>query len=196
MSPGGYEASPLPSLSSHNDSRRTSGPLSSGYDVSIRPQSHTILPPTHSSLWFSTFQRPLNPPPRRRSPSPGPSRRYNPYDSYIPPRSAPAYRDDYPNVYRPNIYRPDQSSIYYSRTPSPDRYVPPRSLEIDTWDRSTWQAPIRPPVWPERKPAPPSPTSSVSRDRTRRDSMLATRMFEPSDTWKQTHVDRPLRIDT
>lgn len=141
------------------------------------------------------IQRAYNPPPRHRSPSPPVSRRYA-YNSYVPPRPAPSHREDYPNVYRPNVYRPD-ANTYYSRSPSPG-YPPARTSEPDPRDRGVSRQPASktPTARSERKPLPPSPTSSIPRDRTRRDSMMATRMFEPSDAWKQTHVDRPHRIDT
>ncbi|KAF8649638.1 hypothetical protein AX16_005726 [Volvariella volvacea WC 439] len=168
MSPGGYDSASLPSSSTQHDVWRSHGSLSSPYDRSYAA------------------------PPRHRSPSP--PRRYA-YDSYVPPRSAPAYREDYPNVYRPNVYRPDPSA-YYSRSPSPDRYSASRHSDAN-WDRdSQWASSSKPlPSWQDRKPLPPSPTSALSRDRGRRDSMLATRMFEPADSWRPSHADRSHRSD-
>ncbi|KAF8155607.1 hypothetical protein B0H34DRAFT_789745 [Crassisporium funariophilum] len=175
MSAGGYDSPHMPSSFSRYDSRRLSGNMPASYD---RP------PPTM---------------PRRRSPSPGPSRR--PFNSYVPHRSELPSRDAGPNVYRPNNYRPDYAGTYYSRSPSPDPYGPSmRVSDPETWDRpSSWRPP--PPVktasaWPEIKPVPPSPTTSSARGRGSRDDTTSSRLFEPSDSWKQTHVDRPLRVDT
>lgn len=187
MSSGAYDA-PLPS-SSYNTSWRPAGPMPMSYDVRVQLwacRQPMRLPPS---------QRPHHVPLRRRSPSP--SRHHATYDSYVPSRPMPIYRDEFPNVYRPasNSYRPEQASTYYSQSPSPDRYMPLRMPESDAWDRSgPWQS-VKAPAWPERKLAPPSPTTSVSRNRGRGDPMLATRMFEPSDAWKQTHVDRSVRAD-
>ncbi|RDB29981.1 Uncharacterized protein C22E12.19 [Hypsizygus marmoreus] len=121
----------------------------------------------------SVYERPQHFIPRRRTPSP-PPRRYMPYDSYYP----------HENNYRPNNYRPDEESIYYSRSPSPDRYAA-HAPEPDPWDRSIpWQPPARASAWQDVSMAPASPTVSQGP----KDHLLATRMFEPSDTWKQTHV--------
>lgn len=163
--------------------------------------SHTMLATTsHNSFillltqsmpaYPDIIQRPTPvPPPPRRSPSPGPSRRYIPHEDYGAPRSAPAYRDGYSN-YGQNSYRPD-SHTYFSRSPSPDRrHEPARDLDTDHWDRPMpWQSPNKPAAWPDRR-ATLSPASSArSRDRVRSDP-IAPRMFEPSDAWKQTQVDR------
>ncbi|KIM46881.1 hypothetical protein M413DRAFT_264893 [Hebeloma cylindrosporum] len=171
MSTGGYDAPHMPSNFSRYDSRRPSGNFSAPYD---RASNSTT---------------------RRVSPSPGPSRR--PYDSYVPPPRPDAFRDGGANNYRPNVYRPEQSSKYYSRSPTPDPYIPPsRTSDSDIWDRApTWRPPfVDPPnIWPERKPVPPSPTTSA-RSRNSRDDP-PNRLFEPSDSWKQTHHDRPPRVD-
>ncbi|KAG2068017.1 hypothetical protein BDR04DRAFT_795265 [Suillus decipiens] len=134
---------------------------------------------TFSSVYDSPY-----PTARRRSPSPGPSsRRYGPYDSYIP-RGGPGYRsDDHPNIYRPNTWRPER---YSSRSPSPDRYDRSRSVEVRFWDASSrWQP------WQDRRSSPSPPPL---REKPRRDTM-AERMFEPSDSWKQSHVDRSGRYE-
>lgn len=185
MSPA-YDSSSM----SGQDSWRNS--LPSSYDASQIQFLSISLLIFFSFLSSFSKQRSYNPPLRRASPSPPPlSRRY---DSYIPPqpRPGPSFRPEpYPNVYRPTNYRPDSS--YYSRSPSPERYPP-----TDSRDRlPSWQTPAKSSsTWQDsRKPMPPSPTSSVSRDRRSRDSMLATRMFEPSDAWKQSHTDRPHRPD-
>jgi len=143
----------------------------------------------------NVFQRAPNSTGRRVSPSPGPSRR--PYDSYVPPPRPDTFRDGGPNNYRPNVYRPEHSSKYYSRSPSPDPYIPPsRVSDPDIWDRApTWRPPFAdaPNIWPERKNVPPSPTTSARSRNSRDDS--SSRLFEPSDSWKQTHHDRPSRLD-
>lgn len=148
-----------------------------------------------SQQTLNVQQRPSSSlPARRDSPSP---RRYTPYDSYSP-HDGSSYRDDYVNVYRPNAYRPEYPSNFYSRSPSPVRFNDlPR---VRTCNLPPWEAPPDPPVWGElrspKKYIPggrfnPSPPLAF-----RFNEMLATRMFEPSDSWKQNHVDRPFRIDT
>ncbi|KAG1753622.1 uncharacterized protein EDB91DRAFT_1242605 [Suillus paluster] len=122
---------------------------------------------------------------RRRSPSPGPSsRRYAPYDSYAP-RGGPSYRsDDHPNIYRPGAWRPER---YNSCSPSPDRYDRSRPTEPRFWDSGPrWQS-----SWQDRRSSPSPPPI---REKPRRDTM-AERMFEPSDSWKQSHVDRSGRYE-
>ncbi|KAF6764305.1 hypothetical protein DFP72DRAFT_871486 [Ephemerocybe angulata] len=152
---------------------------SGGYEVPYIPSPFTRHESRRSSGSISCLQRIP-----RQSPSPTSSRR--PYDSYVPPRTVPAYHEENPNAYRSNVYRPDYpANNLYSRSPSPDRY--------NTWERpgGYWQQPpfnSKPLGRPERKPVPPpSPTASV-RSRGRGDDTLATRMFEPSENWKQTNV--------
>lgn len=161
MTSASYETSTFANPSSAHDIRRSlGGSFSSVYDSP-----------------YSTA--------RRRSPSPGPSsRRYSPYDSYIP-RGGPSYRsDDHPNIYRPTAWRPER---YNSRSPSPDRYERSRSTEPRFWDPgSRWQS-----SWQDRRSSPSPPPL---REKLRRDTM-AERMFEPSDSWKQSHVDRPGRYE-
>ena len=100
-----------------------------------------------------------------------------------------------PSSYRSNNYRPDYSSSYYSRSPSPDPYRH-RLSDSEPYERgSSWRPP--PPTeapngWPDRKFIPPSPTTS-SRGRGSREDL--SRTFEPSDSWKQSHPDRPSRVD-
>ncbi|KAF5330067.1 hypothetical protein D9611_010445 [Ephemerocybe angulata] len=169
MSSGGYEVPYIPSPFTRHESRRSSGSISGPFD---RPPATTIP---------------------RQSPSPTSSRR--PYDSYVPPRTVPAYHEENPNAYRSNVYRPDYpANNLYSRSPSPDRYVTQsHSADLEHWERpgGYWQQPpfnSKPLGRPERKPVPPpSPTASV-RSRGRGDDTLATRMFEPSENWKQTNV--------
>lgn len=140
---------------------------------------------------------------RRTPPSPViSSRRISaPYDSYASSRAGPSHRDEFPNA---NNYRPDPNawrlppartaSAYYSRSPSPGRYDHSRGPELDTWGR-----PISPGSWQPAtsswRPPVPSPPSA-SRDRSHRDIMaqsMSQPLFEPSDTWKKSHDDRPAR---
>ncbi|KAG5716420.1 hypothetical protein E4T56_gene9973 [Termitomyces sp. T112] len=115
----------------------------------------------------------------RRPTSPG--RRYSSYDGY--------YQQE--DSYRPNSYRPEDDDPYYSRSPSPDHYSR-YGRPIDTWDRSEpWDSVSAP--WDDPVVVSTSPTSSASK--AWRDPMIATRMFEPSDSWKQSHVDRFSRND-
>jgi hypothetical protein len=180
MTSATYETSTFAGLPSAHDVRRPlGGSFSSAYDVSCR-ESHTCLRVIH----IISFQSPYSTL-RRRSPSPGPSsRRYPPYDSYVP-RGGPSHRnDDHPNMYRPNTWRQER---YNSRSPSPDRYERSRPTEPRTWDSSSrWQ-----PSWPDRRssPSPPPPRGGLRRD------TMAERMFEPSDSWKQSHVDRSGRYE-
>jgi hypothetical protein len=129
------------------------------------------------------------PPPRRRSPSPGPSRRY---DSYVPPGAGQPFRDDYPNVYRPNNWRP---TFPPSRSPTPDRYDHYHPVhDPDPWDRSSPRSGF-PSMSRSGRRSPPSPIT-LPKDRGRRDTM-ATPMFEPSDSWKLSHSDpRPNYYDS
>ncbi|KAJ6543824.1 hypothetical protein B0H10DRAFT_1356933 [Mycena sp. CBHHK59/15] len=164
MSSGSYQPPPIPLASSFIQSRRTSGglPLSDLRVLSLR-----------------------------RSPSPGPSRRYGSFDDYVAPRSAGVYREGY-SSYGQNSYRPE-SHLYFSRSPSPDRrYESSRDLDTDNWERSIpWQSANKTTTWPDRRATTLSPTSSViSRERVRSDPTVMPRMFEPSDAWKQTQVDR------
>ncbi|KNZ78320.1 hypothetical protein J132_01100 [Termitomyces sp. J132] len=95
-----------------------------------------------------------------------PGRRYSSYDGY--------YQQE--DSYRPNSYRPEDDDPYYSHT----------------WDRSEpWDSVSAP--WDDPVVVSTSPTSSASK--AWRDPMIATRMFEPSDSWKQSHVDRFSRND-
>ncbi|KAG0704921.1 hypothetical protein DFH29DRAFT_909244 [Suillus ampliporus] len=147
------------------------------------PSAHDIrrsLGGSFSSVYDSPYSTA-----RRRSPSPGPSsRRYAPYDSYIP-RGGLSYRsDDHPNIYRSGTWRPER---YNSRSPSPDRYDRSRPADPRFWDSgSRWQS-----SWQDRRSSPSPPPL---REKLRRDTM-AERMFEPSDSWKQSHVDRPGRYE-
>ncbi|KAJ6473589.1 hypothetical protein C8R47DRAFT_715927 [Mycena vitilis] len=163
---------------------------SGGYPFPPGPSGpNTIQPRRASGGMPLSYERPVAALPLRKSPSP---RRYGPYEDPAP-RSAPPYRDGY-SGYRQNPYRPDSSTY---RSPSPDRrYDSPRDRDADgyTWDRSApWQPSNKAP-WPDRRALTLSPTASVmSRDRVRSGP---TRLFEPSDAWKQTQGDRPITIQS
>ncbi|KAL4079633.1 hypothetical protein J3A83DRAFT_1136710 [Scleroderma citrinum] len=126
-----------------------------------------------ASSVFSSYDYPG----RRRSPSP----RRPTYDSYVP-HGGTLYRDDYPNCYRPNTWRPER---YYSRSPSPGRHDRTRVLDPRHWEQGTRRQSSS--YYPDRRSTPGSP-----RDKPRRDTM-AERMLEPSDTWKPPHADRSTR---
>ncbi|KAG6820273.1 hypothetical protein H0H93_003104 [Arthromyces matolae] len=104
-----------------------------------------------------------------------PSRRYSTYDG--------SYSQE--NNYRPSNYRHEDADPYYSRSPNPDHYprYPPWGTS-EAWNGSSpWEDPVLDTN---------SPTASTSK--AWRDPLLATRMFEPSDTWKQTH-QVPLNLE-
>ncbi|KAF9568697.1 hypothetical protein CPC08DRAFT_718550 [Agrocybe pediades] len=63
--------------------------------------------------------------------------------------------------------------------------------DSDPWERSPWQnhSVEAHTVWPDRRIRPPSPPS-IPRGRP------PDRTFEPSDNWKQKHVERTPRIET
>ncbi|KAF8814793.1 hypothetical protein BYT27DRAFT_7334313 [Phlegmacium glaucopus] len=169
MSAGSYDTPHISNSFSRYDTRRPSGNSNTSYDRPIAP--------------------------RRRTPSPGPSRR--PYDSYVPERFEPSFRDTQPTVYRPNNYRPG-SSGWVSRSPSPDHYEPPARLsDSDYWERTpSWRGPPPLEEWPDRKSIPPSPSTSSARGRSQRDDVIPPRSFEPSNSWKQTQADRFTRMDS
>ncbi|KAG6854094.1 hypothetical protein C0991_010508 [Blastosporella zonata] len=112
----------------------------------------------------------------RRPESPG--RRYSSYEGYY------AQEDSY----KSNSYRPEDDDPYYSRSPSPDHYSR-YTRPLDTWESSEPWGSV-PAPWEDTVMVSISPASKA-----RRDPMIATRMFEPSDSWKQTHVDHPSRTD-
>ncbi|KAJ7037894.1 hypothetical protein C8F04DRAFT_384857 [Mycena alexandri] len=158
---------------------------SGGYPFpAAAPNTNALRPRRASGGMPLSYDRPMVPLPRR-SQSPGSLRRYAPYDDYPGPgpRSGPAYRDNY----RPNAYRPDSRPY---RSPSPDRrYNSPR-------DRSnSWQASGK--AWSDGRALTLSPTSSaISRDRVRSNPIGSSRLFEPSDAWKQTQGDRPIPVQS
>lgn len=173
----------------------------------VRPTPYTM------SVWLSEFnanlsihlQRPHHPMPRR---SPSPPRRY---DRYIPIRSSPHNEPVWSNNYRPaspspisGRYRADTPNPYLAQSPSPwttsgltpnpyraqtpEGYFISHTSGTNPWDStSAWQQSLETSTM--QKGQPPSPGSSVSRAG-RRGSILAKRMFEPSDLWKQSHADR------
>lgn len=110
-------------------------------------------------------------PSRHRSPSPGPSRR--PYYSYMPRADNLQYR----SPYRPPVHRSEYAGgSYYDHSSSPDTYGP-RPQIVTTRDRDT--------VWR----FPPSRSYDVSENRAA--PLSPARRFEPSESWKQSHVDHP-----
>ncbi|KDQ58610.1 hypothetical protein JAAARDRAFT_673701 [Jaapia argillacea MUCL 33604] len=123
------------------------------------------------NLPFS-YERPINHPPLPDSRSPESSRAYRPYDRYAPEASSSSYRDDQLGSSRQSTW---SAAPYYSRSPSPERYEPRTpATPADPWGRSAWRTQEY--AWPERR---------------RRDTMaetMAERMFEPSESWKQTHA--------
>ncbi|KAF7325860.1 Nuclear receptor corepressor 2-like [Mycena kentingensis (nom. inval.)] len=130
---------------------------------------------------------PISPPPRRFS---------NPYEEYGPPRASPLYRDTRDrDAYYPrgaNSYRPLD---YYPRSPSPERRPePPARSEPATWDRPAdngWQSKT---TW-DRRSLTRSPTSPVI-IRPRMLSDAGSRMFEPSDAWKQSERERSASLQS
>ncbi|KAK0237908.1 hypothetical protein EDD85DRAFT_561845 [Armillaria nabsnona] len=117
-----------------------------------------------------SYERPLS---RRRTPSP--HRHYGNDD--------PVYHSNYPNVYRPN-YWPGRGSSYDGLSPSPDRFERSREPDVDPRDRSGGWGPHSESHW--------EGGSSF-----RREPMLAaTRMFEPSETWKRNHDERSAHSST
>ncbi|XP_006463301.1 hypothetical protein AGABI2DRAFT_120121 [Agaricus bisporus var. bisporus H97] len=167
-----------------------------GFEANHAMSTYQRYTPRKSSGTFTApnFNRPYNHPPRRRTPSPPPHWR-PPYDSYTPERVVPPFRDENPNAYRPNVYRPEYAAAeFWDPPPSPDPYLySPRSQDIDTRESTNpWHPPAKnQSSWQDRK----SISSSPTRDRPRRDDLVATRIFEPSDAWKRDHFDRPARFD-
>lgn len=182
---------------------------SGGYDASY--SYSTYVPGDSWHAPDSIYHRPHHLPSHRRSPSP--PRRYMTYDRYVPSRSPPRSGPTWSDSYRPDSpspisgrYHADTPNPYRARSPSPwttlrltpkpylarsqspeyfSSYVP----DVDPWDSSSaWQQPLETSIVQQRQPS--SPTPSASRDKGRRGSILAKRMFEPSDSWKQSHSDR------
>ncbi|KAF9530238.1 hypothetical protein CPB83DRAFT_190051 [Crepidotus variabilis] len=145
--------------------------MTSGYDASLPSSNYPHFEPRRMSGNIpASYDRPVPGPARQRSLSPGPSRR--PYDGYLPHRTDGV---QHRNTYRPAGYRPEPAGgYYYDRSTSPDPYGPPRPVDLVSRDRDpTWRFTSKPYEIPERRPLPPSPS----------------RRFEPSDSWKQSHVD-------
>jgi hypothetical protein len=156
------------------------------------------------------LQRPHHLPSHRLGRSPSPPRRYMTFDRYVLPRSGPARSDTYrpdspssisvrfhadtPNPYRARSPSPWNASKltpnpYLASSQSPEGYFTSHVPDIDPRPSSSaWQQ--QPLGTPTQERRPSSPTPSASRDRPRRGSLLAKRMFEPSDSWKQSHFDR------
>ncbi|KAI0370587.1 hypothetical protein BV20DRAFT_1113096 [Pilatotrama ljubarskyi] len=175
-------------MSSMGDGRRLSGNLPLTYDVSA-PPSHRDFP-AHSSWYPMQRQQPA---PYTEPPlpiPPAPPTAYPYYDRFAPeePPAPPSFREGYTNEYDPHYWRTDRE--YFPPAPSPERY---RTTKVEPWPRpASWQEP-EPAPWPERppvrdpygpqwnRPAPPPPPPPPR-------EAPATRTFEPSATWKQSHT--------
>lgn len=168
-------------MANKGNQRRVSGNIPIPYDVSIRPSPR--VSPTHSSWHPVQRQQPF-----AEHPAPGPSvpyappflNRFGPGPEEPP---APGFREGYPNEFPPgpNFWGPDRE-FFPPATQSPDRFRPPQP---DGWQHPpTWKEPeAAGPPWPERR------NNHNTFNRPPRDN-TATRMFEPSDNWKQTHGER------
>ncbi|KAJ7266893.1 hypothetical protein B0H12DRAFT_1098695 [Mycena haematopus] len=154
--------------------------MSSGcYPFPPGSSASNILPPRRASGSMPlSYDRPMTALPTHRSPSPGSLRRY-PYDDYPGPRSGPQYRDYFDTPQK--AFRPDSHAF---RSQSPPRYVNrAQSMDLDPWD------PL---------PQPPHNASWSDRRALTLPQLLRDppRMFEPSNTWKQTQGDRPISVQS
>ncbi|GBE88694.1 hypothetical protein SCP_1400990 [Sparassis crispa] len=138
-----------------------------------------------------TYDRPPHLADRRPSPSPGPSNGLPFYDRYAPARSSSAYQDNYASGYTANSWRPERS--FYSGTPSPECHGQQRDLQAEGWAHPPSWTPSDSMTWAERREPIGSMYDSPA-PRGRRETM-AERMFEPSDSWKQTHIDSSIDSD-
>jgi len=144
---------------------------------------------------FSNLQRQFNYPLRRRSPSPGFSRRSF-YDSHTSSRVDTFHRNEHLISSGTNVYRSGYSTgSSWIPSLSPEPYsCSPHAQDMDIKDQpNSWPSPTKSQFGrQERKLIPSSPSAW---GRQRRDDTMATRIFEPSDTWKRDHKDRPSRGD-
>lgn len=124
----------------------------------------------------------------RRTPSPGPSTNYPQYDRYAPPRTSQQYREGYASAPRSENWRPERQ--YNPRSPSPGPYTYQGPVDEDPWARN-WRPP-EPQPWADRRAG--QNFHENAWPRSRRNSMMAQSMLEPSDNWKQTHGLPP--VDT
>ncbi|KAH9899173.1 hypothetical protein C8Q73DRAFT_309271 [Cubamyces lactineus] len=165
-------------MSNLGEARRLSGNPTLTYDVSA-PPSHPVFP-THTSWYHAQRQQPYSE--HRLATPPAPTAGYPYYDRYPPEEPpAPTFREGYATEFGPNYWRPERD--FFPTTPSPERFRPP---QVEAWPRpASWQEP-EPPAWPERREVAREPYTPQW-NRPARD-VPATRMFEPSDNWKQSHV--------
>ncbi|KAH8101177.1 hypothetical protein BXZ70DRAFT_934778 [Cristinia sonorae] len=101
------------------------------------------------------------------------------YDRSLPPHAGPSNRGDISHTgsHRGDSWRPERTASHY-RPPSPDRYSPARYPRQDTRRTSRYESP------PRRTTS--DSTHDGSWSRVPRD-IMAERMFEPSESWKQNH---------
>ena len=166
--------------------RRASGNMPLPFDVSTHHSPRVF--PTHPSWHPMQRQQPFV-----DHTTPGPSApfpyydRYGPEDPQPPPVPTPAFREGYSNDYDPAFWRPEPEFIP-EPTQSPDRFRPPPP-QPDTWQGPpAWKGSGSGP-WPSRKkgrggfkhPPRKAPSNAPPPE------AASTRMFEPSDNWKQTH---------
>ena len=112
------------------------------------------------------------------------------YDRYVPDAPllpAPGFHEGFPNEFgppAPNFWGPDRD--FFQAPQTPDRFRP--SQPEGPWTRPPPWNDLEPPVWQER-PEIPRETYAPMWNRT--SAPPPSRMFEPSDNWKQTHAERP-----
>lgn len=172
-------------MSNNGDVRRLSGNLPLPYDVSA-PPSHRVFP-THPSWYPVQRQQPGPPYPEHPlATPPAPPTAYPYYDRFAPEEPlAPPFREGVTPEYNPKFWRTDRE--YPPPIPSPERYRPPPA---EPWPRPpTWQEP-EPVPWPDRREPVRDPYTPPQWNRPGREAP-ATRMFEPSATWKQIHSGPP-----
>ncbi|KAI0676321.1 hypothetical protein C8Q78DRAFT_996704 [Trametes maxima] len=101
------------------------------------------------------------------------------YDVSVPPPHRPLPAPAFREGYGPNHWHPERE--FFPGTPSPERFRPP---QVEPWPRPpSWQEP-EPLNWaPVHDPYVPQWNRAAAPAR----EVASTRMFEPSDTWKQTH---------
>lgn len=174
-------------MANKNNQRRASGNMPLPYDVSTRPSTRVF--PTHSS-WYPKQRQQFT-----EHIMPGPTVPYNFYDRFgpeeppVPPPPPPAtgFREGFPNEFGPvpNFWIPSERD-FFPGTASPERFRPPQP---DGWQGPpAWKEPDVPPV-----PRPPRRGREGRTPKWKRPppDTTATRMFEPSDNWKQTHGEPP-----
>ncbi|KAJ7598863.1 hypothetical protein C8J56DRAFT_175785 [Mycena floridula] len=96
-------------------------------------------------------------------------------------RTQPGYQNSYNNSYRSQQQQPhDRSASYYTASPNSERYGRSNDVTNDPWEtHSQWQASSSSANWQRQSRV--APTDMSGRDR-------VTRMFEPSNSWKQNRT--------